>query len=75
MIRLSLRHILCIKYIQTSEKDNIQCPETKFLINPPNQLTKTIEHFLNKNHTIQNDIDPEDELLLRDTQILEECNM
>lgn len=52
MIRLSLRHILCIGYIQTSEKDNVQYPETKSLINPPNQLTKTIEHFLNKNHTL-----------------------
>lgn len=32
MIRLSLRHILCIGYIQTSEKGNVQCPETECLI-------------------------------------------
>ncbi|XP_072751257.1 uncharacterized protein [Anoplolepis gracilipes] len=73
MIQLSFRHILCTGYIQTSEKGNVQCPETKSLINPPNQFVKTIENLPNENHTVvQHDIDPEDELLERDTKILEE---
>lgn len=36
MIRLSIRHILSIGYIQTSDKGNVQCPESEAFINNPN---------------------------------------
>ncbi|XP_067212770.1 uncharacterized protein [Linepithema humile] len=73
MVRLSLRHILCTGYIQTSEKGNVLCPETESLINPPSKFIKTMENFMSESHTvIQHDIDPEDELLMEDTKILEE---
>jgi len=53
MVRLSLRHILCTGYIQTSDKDNVQCPETEVecLINPPSRLIKIIEKSMSASHT------------------------
>jgi len=38
MIRLSIKHILSTGYIQTSDKGNVQCPETETIINPVNSL-------------------------------------
>lgn len=33
MVRLSFRHIISTCYIQTSDKGNVQCPESEALIN------------------------------------------
>jgi len=77
MVRLSLRHILCTGYIQTSDKGNVQCPETEAecLINPPSRLIKIIEKSMSASHTvIQTDIDLEDELFTEDIEIFEICN-
>lgn len=72
MVRLSFRHILSTGYIQTSDKGNTQCPEAESLINSPSELVKTIENNLNEIHiTPQDDIEPENELLEEDAQILE----
>ncbi|EZA52646.1 hypothetical protein X777_08537 [Ooceraea biroi] len=45
MVRLSIRHILSTGYIQTSDKGNVQCPETETLITRPSKLTKTLEYI------------------------------
>ncbi|KMQ81523.1 general stress protein, partial [Lasius niger] len=61
MIRLSIRHVLFTGYIHTSDKGNVQCPETETLINQPSQLVKRIENIMN-NAVIEYD-KPESELL------------
>lgn len=47
MVRLSIGHILSTGYIQTSDKGNVQCPETETLINQPSEVTKAIEIVMN----------------------------
>lgn len=73
MIRLSIRHILSTGYIQTSDKGNVQCPETETLINEPSKLTKAIENVMETSSTTpEYDIDQNDKLLAEDANIIEE---
>jgi len=85
MIRLSFRHIISTGYIQTSDKGNVQCPESEALINKPNQLIKMIENRMNKNNVaiIDDDVDDDDDdnvasitnLFNKHADILEECDL
>lgn len=76
MVRLSFRHILSTGYIQTSDKGNVQCVEAESLINPPSKLVRTVENVLNENHaTVEHDIEPENELLIEDTEIIEKYDI
>jgi len=71
MIRLSMRHILSTGYIQTSDKGNVQCPESEILINEPSRLIKTIEKFMSINNYTEYD-DSENELFVEDAKFLED---
>jgi len=76
MIRLSIRHILSTGYIQTSDKGNVQCPETETLINEPSRLVKRIENsMVNINNIVTDYDEPESELLTEDLDILKECDI
>lgn len=85
MVRLSIRHILSTGYIQTSDKGNVQCPESEALINKPNQITKTIENCMKENNfaavdDVDNDVDDADltevtDLLDNHADILEEYDV
>lgn len=85
MVRLSMRHILSTGYIQTSNKGNVQCPESEALINKPNQIIKTVENCMNKNNfaaidDTDYDIDDDDAIIVTDlldkyADILEEYDV
>ncbi|XP_011884083.1 PREDICTED: uncharacterized protein LOC105571225 isoform X1 [Vollenhovia emeryi] len=83
MVRLSIRHILSTGYIQTSDKGNVQCPESEALINKPNQITKTVENCMSTNNVsvvddVEEDVDDADlvtELLDKHADILEEYDV
>lgn len=73
MIRLSIRHILSTGYIQMSNKDNVQCPETVTLINQLSKLTKAIENVMETSSTTpEYDVDQNNKLLAEDVNIIEE---
>lgn len=83
MVRLSFRHILSTGYIQTSDKGNVQCPESEALINKPNQIIKTVEQCMSQNNVvavddIEDDVDDNDlvkDLLDKHANVLEEYNV
>jgi len=72
MVRLSLRHILSTGYIQTSDKGNVQCPESETLINQPSHLIKTVEKCMNISNSNTEHNDTESELFTEDAKFLEE---
>jgi hypothetical protein len=73
IVRCNVRHIICIGYIHTNDKGNVQCPEAECLINSPTKLIKSIETCMTaSNISVQHEIDPEDELFNDDVNILEE---
>lgn len=71
MIRLSMRHIHSTGYIQTSNKGNVQCPETETLINKPSKLTKVIENIINTCNP-EYDVDQDNDIFVEDAKIIEE---
>lgn len=73
MIRFSIRHILSTGYVQTSDKGNVQCPETENLINQPSKLTKAIEKVMETSSTApEYNKDQNNNLLAEDANIIEE---
>jgi len=70
MIRLSLRHIFSTEYIQTNDKDNVQCLKSETLINESSQLIKRVEKCM-YNFPTDYDDDYEAEFM-EDTQLLDD---
>jgi len=66
MIRLSIRHILSTRYIQTSDKSNVQWPESETLINQPSCLIKRVEKFLSISNCTTEYDNSENELFVED---------
>ena len=71
MVRLSMRHILSTGYIQTSDKGNVECPESEALITQPSQLMKEVEKVMRTSTSTVEYADFEDESYLEDAQLLE----
>ena len=72
-VHLSIKHVLTVRFIQTSDKGNVQCPESETLINQPSQLVKTIVNLMDINNvTPEYEIDLTSDLIAKNVDILEE---